>query len=175
MNSYFGEENLCMYKAIVNNRSIEIANSVDGHLVNGTAVALDIITLGSDYFHVLYKNRSYRAEVVKADKVAKTFTIKINGTSYTVEVKNKFDLLLEQLGMKDSLTAKVNYIKAPMPGLIIDLRVKEGDIVKQNDPLLILEAMKMENVIKSPGDGVVKAVKVQRGNSVEKNQILIEF
>jgi biotin carboxyl carrier protein len=69
----------------------------------------------------------------------------------------------------------VNHIKAPMPGLIIDLRVKEGDVVKQNDPLIILEAMKMENVIKSPGDGTVKAVKVQKGNSVEKNQVLIEF
>jgi biotin carboxyl carrier protein len=164
-----------MYKAIVNNRHLEITSSADGHFVNGEPVALDVVSVGSNYFHVLYKNKGFRAEVVKADVVSKTFTIKINGNTYDIEVRNKFDLLLEQMGMKNGLAAKVNHIKAPMPGLIIDLRVKEGDVVKQNDPLIILEAMKMENVIKSPGDGTVKAVKVQKGNSVEKNQVLIEF
>ena len=54
-------------------------------------------------------------------------------------------------------------------------KVKEGDTVKQNDPLLILEAMKMENIIKSAGEGIVRSVKVKKGDSVEKNQVLIEF
>ena len=62
-----------------------------------------------------------------------------------------------------------------MPGLIIDLKVKTGDTVKAGDSLLILEAMKMENMLKSPGDGVVKNVKVKKGDAVEKNQVLIEF
>jgi biotin carboxyl carrier protein len=62
-----------------------------------------------------------------------------------------------------------------MPGLIIDLKVKDGDQVKAGDPLLILEAMKMENIIKSPGDATVKSVKVRMGEGVEKNQVLIEF
>jgi biotin carboxyl carrier protein len=79
------------------------------------------------------------------------------------------------MGMNNGSSGKVNNIKAPMPGLIIDLKVKVGDEVKQNDPLLILEAMKMENIIKSPGDGMVKNVKVKKGESVEKGQVLIEF
>jgi biotin carboxyl carrier protein len=62
-----------------------------------------------------------------------------------------------------------------MPGLIIDLRVKEGDQVKAGDPLLILEAMKMENIIKASGDSIVKSLKVKKGETVEKNQVLIEF
>jgi biotin carboxyl carrier protein len=62
-----------------------------------------------------------------------------------------------------------------MPGLIIDLKVNQGDIVKAGDTLLILEAMKMENIIKSTGEGTVKNVKVKKGDSVEKNQVLIEF
>jgi biotin carboxyl carrier protein len=62
-----------------------------------------------------------------------------------------------------------------MPGLIIELKVKNGDVVKPGDTLLILEAMKMENIIKSPGEGVVKTVKIKKGESVEKNQVLIEF
>ena len=57
----------------------------------------------------------------------------------------------------------------------INLKVAEGDTVKAGDQLLILEAMKMENILKSPGDGVVKKIKVKKGDSVEKNQVLIEF
>jgi biotin carboxyl carrier protein len=77
--------------------------------------------------------------------------------------------------MTSQASGKVNSIKAPMPGLIIDLKVKDGDAVKTGDALLILEAMKMENIIKSPGEGIVKTVKVKKGDSVEKNQVLIEF
>jgi biotin carboxyl carrier protein len=62
-----------------------------------------------------------------------------------------------------------------MPGLIIDLKIKTGDIVKPGDPLLILEAMKMENILKSPGEGTIKNVKVKKGDNVEKGQVLIEF
>ena len=62
-----------------------------------------------------------------------------------------------------------------MPGLIIDLKIKAGDTVQQGDPLLILEAMKMENILKSPGEGVIKNLKVKKGDHVEKGQVLIEF
>jgi biotin carboxyl carrier protein len=79
------------------------------------------------------------------------------------------------MGMSSATANKVNNIKAPMPGLIINLKVAEGDTVKAGDQLLILEAMKMENILKSPGDGVIKKIKVKKGDSVEKNQVLIEF
>src|SRR5690606_13513575 len=164
-----------MYKATVDGKSFKVTSSPEGHIVNGEPVSLDIVAIERDYFHILYKSRSYRAEVVKADLTAKSFLIRINGKDFPVTVQDKFDLLLEQMGMKQAGSSKMNVIKAPMPGLIIDLKVSEGQEVKQNDPLLILEAMKMENIIKAPGDGIVKSVKVQKGNSVEKNQVLIEF
>ena len=62
-----------------------------------------------------------------------------------------------------------------MPGLILEINIEEGQEVKENDPLLILEAMKMENVINSPRDGVIKSIAVSQGNTVEKNALLIEF
>jgi biotin carboxyl carrier protein len=165
-----------MSKVTVNKNSVfEIESSQDGLLVNGQPFQWDLSKLSENGFHILYKNESYRAEVVKTDAATKSFTFKINNHLHTVEVKDKFDLLLEKLGMHNTSAGKVNNIKAPMPGLIIDLKVKVGDTVKAGDSLLILEAMKMENMLKSPGDGVVKSVKVKKGDAVEKNQVLIEF
>jgi biotin carboxyl carrier protein len=164
-----------MYKASVNDSVFEIRAEKEELVVNGQPINWDILEVADEYFHIIHEYKSYRAELVKADYSAKTFTVKINGRIYTVALKDKFDLLLEKMGMNAGSSGKVNNVKAPMPGLIIDLKVKEGDAVKQNDPLIILEAMKMENIIKSPGDGVIKAVKVKKGSSVEKNQILIEF
>ena len=66
-------------------------------------------------------------------------------------------------------------IDAPMPGAILDVSVKEGDEVKKGDKLIVLEAMKMENVIKSPIDATITAVYVQAGDNVEKNFRLLSF
>ena len=71
--------------------------------------------------------------------------------------------------------SKLNEIKAPMPGLVVRITVEEGAEVKKGDSLLVLEAMKMENVIKAPGDAVVGKIKVNAGQAVEKNQLLISF
>lgn len=164
-----------MFKATVNKQAFEIVSTDEGLNVNGKPLQWDLVKLGDGYFHILHENKSYRAELVKMEEATKTCVLKINGRVYTVELKDKFDLLLEKMGMSAGAAGKVNNIKAPMPGLIIDLKVKEGDEVKQGDPLLILEAMKMENIIKSPGEGTVRTVKVKKGASVEKNQVLIEF
>ncbi len=162
-------------KATVNNTAFEIEPAEDGFIVNGEKQTWDLIEVADGYFHVLYKNRSYRAELIKADRETKTFVFKINGNTYPVTLKDKFDLLLEKMGMNNTGGNKVNSVKAPMPGLIIELKIKAGDEVKAGDPLLILEAMKMENILKSPGAGTVKTIKIKKGDSVEKGQVLIEF
>jgi biotin carboxyl carrier protein len=164
-----------MFKALVNKKSFEIEDVDDGYVVNGEPFKWDIKKTGDNIFHVLHNNKSFNAEVVKADRTTKTFVVKVNGKLLTVELKDRFDLLLEKMGMNASASSKVNNIKAPMPGLIIELKVKDGDTVQQGDTLLILEAMKMENIIKSPGTGTVRSVKIAKGQSVEKNQVLIEF
>lgn len=164
-----------MFQSKVNGKSFEVIPSEGQFTVNGELFRWDLAKISEGNFHILYKNKSYRAELVKADRSTKTFQLKINNKLQTVEVKDKFDLLLEKMGMTNAASAKVNNIKAPMPGLIIDLKVKAGDVVKTGDPLLILEAMKMENIIKSPGDATIKNVKAKKGDSVEKGQVLIEF
>jgi biotin carboxyl carrier protein len=135
----------------------------------------DIQFLSTYSCHILKDNQSYNAEIIQADYLKKEFVIKINGTIYQLKAQDDLDLLLDKLGMSNGATAKIKEIKAPMPGLVLDIRVVPGQIVQKGDVLLILEAMKMENAIKSATDGVVKQVKAMKGRSVEKNQLLIVF
>ena len=143
--------------------------------IDGNPFEWDLTALGNGHYHNLYRNRGYQAEVVTLDREAKTVDLKIDGNKYALHLRDKFDLLLEKMGMHNVAVGKVNVVKAPMPGLIIDLRVKVGDQVQPGDPLLVLEAMKMENIIKAPGTGTVKQVKIKKGDTVEKSQVLIEF
>jgi biotin carboxyl carrier protein len=77
--------------------------------------------------------------------------------------------------MNNTINSQIKEVKAPMPGLIFEIKVQEGDEVKKGDTLVILEAMKMENILKSPGDGIIKEIRIKKGDSVEKNQVLIQF
>jgi len=164
-----------MYKAIVNEKAHEIVLDKDQITIDGNPFEWDMVEIGKQSFHIIHKDKSYRAEVLSFDREAKSITLRINGNKYTVDVKDKLDLLLERLGMDKLASNEVKDIKAPMPGLVLDILVKEGDEVKKGDQIMILEAMKMENVLKSPGDGTVKTIKVKKGDGVEKNQVMILF
>ncbi|SFG59450.1 biotin/lipoyl-containing protein [Pedobacter insulae] len=144
-------------------------------LVNDEPVIMDSIDLGVKSKHIIYQNRSYTIEIVAFDKTEKTAAVKVNGTIYKVEIEDEFDQLLKQLGMDSLAVNKVQQIKAPMPGLVLNVLVSEGDEVKKGDNLLVLEAMKMENMIKSPTDGLIKKIAIKQGDKVEKNQVLINF
>lgn len=143
--------------------------------INGQPASMEIQSLGNGHFHVLRDNKSFYIEVVSTKKDEQSAILLVNGKKTEVAVKDRLHLLLEKMGMTGEQARKVNELKAPMPGLVLEIKVAEGAEVKAGDPLLILEAMKMENVLKSPGDGIVKSVQVKKGTSVEKNQLLIAF
>lgn len=147
----------------------------DGAVLNGEPFAWDLVKLTDRTFHILHQNHSYSAEVLDLNAAEKTVSLRINGHLHTIQLKDRFDLLLEKMGMSNAATATVNTLKAPMPGLIVGINVAVGDPVSKGDSLLILEAMKMENNLKAPGDGVVKAIHAAKGDRVEKGQVLIEF
>lgn len=165
-----------MLKAIINDKeTIEIANEKDGILLNNQPFDWDLKKISDKDYHILKDNKSYNVEVVEANYAEKTFRLKIGDNIHTVNLKDRTDLLLEKMGMSSAKSAKLNDLKAPMPGLIYEMKVQVGDEVKKGDILLILVAMKMENAIKAIGDGVVKNIKVKTGETVEKNHIIMEF
>jgi biotin carboxyl carrier protein len=165
-----------MYQIKVNDKfNFDVAIANQEVTVNNELITLDSLTLNAESTHVLYNNKSYSITVETFNKIEKTATIKVNGNPYTLVIKDRFDELLKQLGM-DNLTAnKIQEIKAPMPGLVLNVLVKEGLTVKKGDNILVLEAMKMENILKSPTDGTIKTIKIKQGDKVEKNEILIQF
>lgn len=166
-----------MLHAFVNNSTFDIDWNKDkkSGLLNGQPFTLDRLELGNGKSHVIFNHKSYSVELLSFDKETKQAIISVNGVKYPVQLKDRFDDLLKSLGMEDAGQKKIKNVKAPMPGLVLNLTVNEGDTVEKDSPLLILEAMKMENVIKSPGAGVVKKINVNKGQAVEKGAPLIEF
>lgn len=134
----------------------------------------DLVRTGQATYSLVYKGRSHRVLVLKEDVENNTVRLRIGAGTYTVRLQDDRSRMLRSLGL-DKGAQKVREIKAPMPGLVIDVLVKPGDAVTKNDALLVLEAMKMENMIKSPGEGVVSAIHAEKGKAVEKGQLLISF
>lgn len=165
-----------MYKVTVNNAAEkEITFSGNEFTVDGKQGYWDKIAIGPHRFHILKDRQSFTCEVLQFDREKKSFTIRVNGSNCQVHVKDRFDDLLKQLGMEGAAMHKVNSIKAPMPGLVLKVIVEEGQEINAGDSVLILEAMKMENVIKSPGTGIIKTIRVSAKDAVEKNQVLVEL
>lgn len=165
-----------MYQVKVNDKFNFVIKTENKQLkINDEVIELDHIRLNANSSHVLYQNKSYLIEVVELIKEEKKAIVKINGNIYTLNVEDQYDQLLKQLGLDNLAVSKILQIKAPMPGLVLSVLVAEGDEIKKGDNLLVLEAMKMENMIKSPTDGIIKKIEIKQGNKVEKNELLISF
>lgn len=154
---------------------VKVNDTFDYDVTQSEIESLDVKTLSSNTYHVLHNHTSFNAEVTNQDFFNRNYQVKINGNTYDIAIANELDVLIEEMGLSLGSLQMVNDIKAPMPGLILEVNVKVGDEFKEGDYLLVLEAMKMENTLTAPRDGVVKSVSVTKGETVEKNQLLIEM
>ncbi len=137
--------------------------------------SLDMIQTTDNQYHILQDGKAYQAELETANFNDKTMTIKVNGNKYEINIEDSYDQLVKQMGLSNAGSQKMTNVKAPMPGLVLDILVAPDQEVAKGDALLILEAMKMENVLKAEGDGVVKSIEVTKGTAVDKGQIIIEM
>ncbi|WP_170126328.1 acetyl-CoA carboxylase biotin carboxyl carrier protein subunit [Arenibacter echinorum] len=145
-------------------------------ILNPTDIAsLDIVPIGNQQFHALRQNRSYKIKILNTDFANKTMTIEVNGNSYAMVLADEYDQMVHKMGLLTTKTHKINNIKAPMPGLIIDVMATVGQKVEAGTPLIVLSAMKMENIITSPGEGVIKSINVKVNDTVDKGQLIIEM
>ena len=152
---------------------IKVENNKEGIFLDGKPFEGEIIKINKNSYKVFRSNKIFRVDVV--ERQGKEMKFKVNDQFIDVSVTDHIDHILDKLGMNIAASAVVSDIKAPMPGSILSVSVAEGDEVSEGDPLLVLEAMKMENVIKSPGEGKVSKVHISEKENVEKNQVLISF
>jgi len=136
---------------------------------------LDLFVQSGNIFHLIHENNSHHADLLDSDFLNRTYSIRVNSNIYHVKIQRPIDDVVHKMGYKLRSEKTVNSIKAPMPGIIIDLKVEKGQKVKKGDTLLILEAMKMENAIVSPKDTTIKDVYTIEGETVDKNKLLIDF
>ncbi|SIQ10291.1 biotin/lipoyl-containing protein [Maribacter ulvicola] len=139
------------------------------------ADSLDSIVVNANTLHVLDQNSAFKVEMLQTDFSNKKVTLSINGNVYEVKLEDEYDQQIKKMGLLAVTTQKLNEVKAPMPGLIVDVMVEVGQEIVEGTPLLVLSAMKMENVILAQGEGIVKSIKVEKDDAVEKGQLIIEM
>lgn len=150
-------------------------NDFDFEFTQEEIDALDIVQKSSTAINLLKDNKSINAVLVKADQSAKSQTIEIEGESFDIEIKDELDQVLDQMGFSTAAGKQIKEIKAPMPGLVLEVAVEVGQQVNEGDKILILVAMKMENSIIINTSATIKRVAVSAGDAVEKGQVLVEL
>lgn len=137
--------------------------------------AADIVKKSPGVFHILKEHSSITAKVVVSDLSAKKITVEIAGEKFEIEIKDTLDQMLEKMGFGLVANKLIKEIKAPMPGLVLEICVTNGQVVNEGDKLLTLEAMKMENSIVIHNTAIIKRIVISAGQAVEKGQVLIEL
>jgi glutaconyl-CoA/methylmalonyl-CoA decarboxylase subunit gamma len=123
--------------------------------------------------YILWKNRKFPVEIISSRQ--NKYEILFNDISYTFTVETPFSLQrMKVINSKKDKVEKV-FVKAPMPGKIIDVLVREGICVLRGEPLLILEAMKMQNEIMAPVTGTIVKVTARPNTNVMKDDLLVEI
>ena len=125
--------------------------------------------------HIIHNLQSISAELLNEDFIQRSYTVKINGNIYKVQIETPLAQLIKEMGLSLGNVSVEDEILAPMPGIILEVNVTEGNEVKKGDYLCVLEAMKMENALTAPRDGVIKSVNIAKGETVDKGKLLIEF
>lgn len=136
---------------------------------------IDLSKKSQKLFNLLRDHRSVNAVLIEANTSAKKQTIEIEGENFEVLIKDELDQMLDKMGFSAVATKQQKEIKAPMPGLVLEISVSEGQQVKEGDKILILVAMKMENSLMINADSTIRRIAVNAGEAVEKGQLLIEL
>ena len=159
------------YVTVINDQQFEIEIDNDGIvLVDGEVRDVDFLNLGGSLYSLITENKSFEAVI---DDDEGKIAVMMRGRLFEAQVLDeRAVLLMQRRGGQPTGSGEVH---APMPGLIVDITVESGQVVKQGDTLIILESMKMQNELKSPVEGVVRTIHVEAGQAVDKNDLLAEI
>lgn len=163
------------YEAKLGDSLFDVALNLDETTaeVNDDNIKFDIVEQGDSQILFRIGKKLHKIRNIQIDGGDVECTV--DGKWISATLKNEQQLLLEKLGFKTAAEKSIGSLQAPMPGKILELLSSEGEEVELGDPVVILEAMKMENELKAPCAGTILSVSVTNGANVEKNQIILEI
>lgn len=159
-------------KAIINQTEIQLVEKPEGWTTEASQ-NIEIHPITTREYFIKINGETVNATLLSVNKEDKTVELLINRKKTLVQLKQPLDDLLHSMGLDSYNKKGAEDIKAPMPGLVIQILVEPGQEVKKGDKILILEAMKMENIIKANADGFITGIAVRKGMAVDKNQVLV--
>jgi biotin carboxyl carrier protein len=142
-------------------------------MINHKKVDIKIFDDENGFTYIVYKRKKYLAEIV--EKSQNKYTVLINGVSYSFTIETPISYKRKKYLEKNKSKSRIQLIRSPMPGKILEVIIEAGAEVKEGEPLLILEAMKMQNEINSSYSGKITKVFVHEGDIVNKEDVLIEI
>jgi biotin carboxyl carrier protein len=159
------------YIAVVEGTEHQIEIEEGSIRIDGQVVSADLERVGEgNLYSLLVDGKSY--ELI-ATEIMGGYVISLDGVRYEVPVTDERTLRLARGGKAPEKHGKTLEVKSPIPGLIVKVLVEEGEEVEVDQPLVILEAMKMENEIRAPREGGVKEVRVSPGVQVGQGEVLV--
>jgi len=160
------------YRATIGDRSFDLSFEEDHVVIDGEATPYTVEMLRDGYLSLIVDGRSVPVAVEPLGDGRMQVTI--GGRRTVVQIRDERDLLVDEFGLGAD-EAGGGAVRAPMPGLVLEILVEEGETVEAEQGLLVLEAMKMENELTAPSGGVVEIIHAESGASVDKEALLIEI
>lgn len=136
---------------------------------------LDLEKLEVGSYHVIKGARGFRIKVLKTDYPNKTITLSVDGKEVSVHLRDGVETMVHDMGLDVIDNSFAQELHAPMPGLVLSVNVDPGEEVSKGAKVVILEAMKMENVLSAPSDVTIAEIHVEPGQAVDKGQLLVTF
>jgi len=156
------------------NKKFEIVNPLEQSIkIKGKKHNLKVVEDEKGFSYIVHNNKRYHVEIL--EKNQNKYIIMVNGVWYSFSVETPISYKRRKTLTKNGYASKMENVAAPMPGKILDIMIEENSEIKEGEPLIILEAMKMQNEIVSNVNGIIRKINIKPNDSVMKDEVMIEI
>jgi len=164
-----------MYVVEVNGQRYNVEINDNSAIVDGVKYSVSLQAVPGTPVRILGVNDAVHRMVLRERVARGRYRLWLDGQRYDAEALDSRARAIRDMQASVAKPTGPAPLRAPMPGLIVQLRVQPGDHVSAGDGLVVMEAMKMENELRAPAAGTVRAVHVSVGSAVEKGALLVEL